>query len=118
MFPAALCPGPARAAADCKLVEPDRKARLKDLRIGQPAVGHMRLNRAGPIVVRPRAGAAGNRLIILVRRIAEGEIVHRPLARREPAGRREHHGAVARQEPPHRDPGAAEVNLGQALSDL
>ena len=76
----------ARSAADRKPVEPHRKARFQYFGIGQPAVGHVGLHRVGPVMVGPRARAAGDRLIILVGRIAEGEIVHRPLRRRQAAG--------------------------------
>src|SRR6185437_17148559 len=47
----------ARAAANGELVEAHGKPRFEDLRVGQAAVGHVRLNRAGAIEIRPRAGA-------------------------------------------------------------
>ena len=80
---------PARAAADRELVEPHRQPRLEDFRIGQAAVGHVRLHRARPVMIGPGARTAGDRLVILVALVAEGEIVHRPLARRKPPGRGE-----------------------------
>ena len=82
-------PCSARAAADRELLQPHRKPRFQDLGIGQPAVGHVRLHRARPVMVRPGARPAGDRLIILVPLVAEGEVVHRSLARREPPGRGE-----------------------------
>ena len=49
------------AAPDRELVEPDRKPRLQDLGIGQAAVGHVRLHRAGAVMVGARAGSARDR---------------------------------------------------------
>ena len=79
----------ARAAADREPLQPHREPRLQNLGIGQAAVGHVGLHRARPVMVGTGARSAGDRLVILVARIAEGEIVHRPLARRQPAGRGE-----------------------------
>ena len=82
-------PLPARASANRELVEPHRQPRFQNLRVGEAAVGHVRLHRAGAVMVRPGSRPAGDRLVILVPLVAEGEVVHRPLTWREPAGRRE-----------------------------
>src|SRR5258708_6057782 len=60
-------PVPARAAgtaADCELVEADRVAALEDLGIGEPRVGHVRVNGIGPDGGRGRARAAADRLVV------------------------------------------------------
>ena len=49
----------------------------------------MRLHRARSVMIRSRARAARDRLVILVALVAEREIVHRPLARRKAARRSE-----------------------------
>src|SRR3546814_4512168 len=54
-------------------------AGFHDFGIGQPAVGHVRLDHTGAVEAGTRARAAGDRLIILAGVIAEGEIVHRAL---------------------------------------
>ena len=79
----------ARSLADRELLEPDWEAGLEDFGVGQAAVGHVRLDRVGPVMAGARARAAGDGLIILIVAAAEREVVHRPLRRRQPAGRRE-----------------------------
>ena len=54
----------------------------RDARGAQPSRGTPLSARIGA-----RAGAAGDGLVILVAIVAEGEVVHRSGARREPAGR-------------------------------
>src|SRR3546814_19983470 len=78
-------PLPARTATDGEAFEQNRKSRLQYFGIGKPAVGHVGLDRAGAVEVRPGPSAAGDRFVILVALVAEGEIVHRPLARRQRA---------------------------------
>src|SRR6476620_4044769 len=78
---------PAGSATDRELVEPDRQARFQYLRIGEAAVRHMSLYRAGSVVIGPGPGTTRDRLVILVALVSEGEIVHRSLARRKPLRR-------------------------------
>ncbi len=72
----------AAAATDREAFNDNREARLQHFRIGQPGVGHVGMHRVAAVVVRSRAAAAANGLVILVALIAEGEVVHRPLRRR------------------------------------
>ena len=88
----ATCPAPGatRALADGIAVQAHRKAELQHLRVGQARVGHVRLHDAGAIeAARQRArrvehparpAAARDGLVILVARVAEGEVVHGRLA--------------------------------------
>ena len=81
-----LCaPAPPEPRRIAKRSSDHREARLQHFRVGQPRIGHMGLHRARPVEIRAGPGAARDRLIILMRRVAEGEIVHRPLARRQRA---------------------------------
>ena len=76
----------AGTGTDRELIQAHRQSDFQNLRIGQPTVGHVGLHRASPVMVGPGARTARNRLIILVPLVAECEIVHRPLAGRQPTG--------------------------------
>ncbi len=88
-------PGAARAGADRVALQPHREAELEHLGVGQARVGHVGLHDAVPSKppTRPSASnaagarAAGDRLVVLVARVAEGEVVHRALAGRHHAER-------------------------------
>src|SRR5690349_628348 len=69
--------------------EDHRVTGLQYFGVGQPAVGHMSLDRARSVKSRARPGPASDRLIILMLVAAEGEIVHRSLAWRKCSGRGE-----------------------------
>ena len=64
--PPRCAPAAARAAADREALEQHRKPRLEHLGIGEAGVGHVGLDRARPVEIGAGAGAAGDRLIILV----------------------------------------------------
>src|SRR5215470_8133962 len=76
---AAMPSGTTAAAADAVLLEPHGEAPFEHLRVRQPRIGHVRLHDAGSVEIGPRAGSAGNCLVILVAGVAEGEVVHRAL---------------------------------------
>src|SRR5205085_10724437 len=87
---AVAAPMPAGAAAaspDAIRVEAYGKAPLEHFGIGEPRIRHVRLDHARAVEVRPRAGTAGDRLVVLVALVAEGEIVHRALRGGERAQR-------------------------------
>ena len=73
---AAVPSGATRAAADRELPHQHRELALEDLRIGQARVGHVSLHGVAAVEVRPRAGAAGDGLVVLQVRIPEGQVVH------------------------------------------
>ena len=85
-----VAPGAARAAPDRIAFKPHREAKFQHLGVGQARVRHMGLHhrRAAEAAVRaaagvepqPGTGAAGNRFVVLMAGVAEGEIVHRALA--------------------------------------
>ena len=78
----------ARAAgigADGEFFQQHRITRFQNLRIGEARIGHMRVHRRHAVEIASRARAAADGFIILMARIAEGEIVHRALARGEHA---------------------------------
>ena len=77
----------ARSRPHAEPFQQHREPVLEDLRIGQPAVGHVRLHRAGPVRRGARARPAGDRLVILMAVVAEREIVHRALRSRQHAQR-------------------------------
>src|SRR6202790_1035044 len=66
----------AAAATHSEFFQAHGKTPLENLGIGEPRVGHVRLHHAGAIEIRPRARATGDRLVILVGFVAEGEVVH------------------------------------------
>ena len=74
----------ARTAPDRKPFEHDGKAAFQYFRIGQARIRHVGLHRIGPVEpasVGDRSGTRTTRdsLVILVTRIAEGQVVHHPL---------------------------------------
>ena len=79
--------GAAAASPDAIRVEAYGKAPLEHFGIGEPRIRHVRLDHARAVEVRPRAGTAGDRLVVLVALVAEGEIVHRALRGGERAQR-------------------------------
>ena len=82
-------PHAARAAADVEILQHDGKAALQHLRIGQARVGHMRVHRRRAVEAGARRRAGADRLVILMGRVAEGEVVHRALRGAERAERAE-----------------------------
>ena len=64
-----------------------REPPFEDFRIGQPGIGHVGLHRVGAVEIRPGARSTANGFVILIGVGAEGEIVHRPLGRRQHAER-------------------------------
>src|SRR5262249_31690008 len=76
---AALSPCTTGAATNGEAFEQYRETPFQHFRIGQARIRHVGVNRVGPIEIGPGAGAAADRLVILVALIAEGEIVHRAL---------------------------------------
>src|SRR5581483_8004108 len=80
--------------ANVEILEENRKPELEDLRIGEARIGHVGVDRvgaveAGAVVEHARRRARADRLVILVTRVAEGEVVHRALRRGERAERTE-----------------------------
>src|SRR5262249_12726407 len=65
-----------RAGADVEIFEHDRIAEFEYLRIGQPGIGHMRVDRIGAIESWAGGGARADRFVILIAGVAEVEIVH------------------------------------------
>ncbi len=84
---AAMPPAPPLPLPDRERLEPHRKAPFEHLGIGEPRIGHVRLHDARAVEVRTGAGAARDRLVVLVRVVAEREVVHRPLRGRQHAER-------------------------------
>src|ERR1700682_6353056 len=83
---AAMMPaGAAASAAHPECLKSHRKTPFENLWIGEPRVGHVRLHHAGAVEIGSRARAAGDRLVVLVGFVAEGEVVHRALRRGERA---------------------------------
>ncbi len=88
---AAPAPGAARTGADGEALHPDGIAPFQHFGVGQAGVGHMRLHHGGTVEAAgllalsiehaSRAGAARDGLVILMLRVAEGEVVHGALAR-------------------------------------
>src|SRR5262249_29549336 len=70
---------PARTLADVKILEQHRIAELEHLRIGEARVGHVRVDGIGAVEAGSGRRAGADRLVILMARIAEVEIVHRAL---------------------------------------
>ena len=77
----------ARAAPDPERFEPHREAPLQHFRIREPRVGHVSLHGVGSVEVRAGARAAADGLVVLMLVVAEREVVHGALARREHAER-------------------------------
>src|SRR5262249_29522914 len=70
---------PARAFADVEILEHHRITELEHLRTGEPRVGHVRMHRVGAGEARTGRRAGADRLVVLVLRVAEVEVVHAPL---------------------------------------
>ena len=77
----------ARAAPDLERFEPHREAPLQHFRIREPRVGHVSLHGVGAVEVGSGARATADGFVVLMLVIAEREVVHRALARREHAER-------------------------------
>jgi hypothetical protein len=71
-----------RTAPQRKFFDQHRKAELQHLRIREPRIGHVGVNRIGAVKIRPSARAAANRFVVLIALVAEREIVHGSLRRR------------------------------------
>ena len=87
--PAFHCAAPAGILADVKILEQHRIAEFQNFRIGEPRIGHVGVDGVGAGKAGPRRRARTDRLVILVARIAEIEIVHGALRRRHGAERTE-----------------------------
>src|SRR5450759_5511487 len=66
--------GATASAAHPEFLKAHRKTPLENLGIGEPRVGHVRLHHAGAVEFGSRARAAGDRLVVLVGFVAEGEV--------------------------------------------
>src|SRR4029079_10517734 len=66
----------ARAFADVEVFQHHRIAELQNLRIGQPRVGHVGVHGVGAREARAGRRARADRLVILVRVVAEVDVVH------------------------------------------
>ena len=53
---------------------------LKNFGVGEPGVGHVRVDRRSPIVTGSSTRPATDRLVILMSAVSKGEVVHRSLA--------------------------------------
>src|SRR5687768_14936610 len=65
-----------RAATDAKVLQPHREAPFQDFGVGETRVRHVGLHGRGAVEVRSRAGAARDGFVVLVRAVAEREVVH------------------------------------------
>src|SRR5450830_120414 len=91
-------PGAARALADLVTLKAHGKAELQHFGVGQARIGHVGLHHAGAVKTFTGAGAARDGFVILIARIAEGEVVHRALAgRHHPQGAIQRVGDTARR---------------------
>src|SRR5947207_11072909 len=73
----AAMPTPAPGtAANAEAFEPHRVAPLQDFWIREARIRHVRLDRIRSVEVRSGARTPGDGLVVLVLRIAEGEVVH------------------------------------------
>ena len=86
-----MCARAARAAANREFAQAHRIARFEHFGVGQPRVGHVRVNGVGPVGCWRGAAAAADRFVIAERRVAEQQVVHRPLAGGRQAERAEQH---------------------------
>ncbi len=77
---AGVTPGAAAAVADSETLQQHRIAPFQDFGVGEARIGHMRVHRGRAVEVGPGAGAAADRLVVLVTGVAEGDVVHRALA--------------------------------------
>ena len=65
-----------RASSDFEPLERDRVARFEGLWVRDARVGHVSVNRIGPIRVPGRPRASGDRFVVAERLIPEKQIVH------------------------------------------
>src|SRR6185295_1147483 len=79
----AVTPCSARTVADAKLLQAHREAPLQYFRIGETRVRHVRLDDRRAVEIRSGARAAGDRFVVLMHAVTEGEVVHRALTGRE-----------------------------------
>ncbi len=66
-------------APDVEILQHDGEAQLQHFRVGEPRIRHVRMHGGGAVETFSRRRAGADRLVILMARIAEGEIVHRAL---------------------------------------
>ena len=78
-----------RATADFESLQDHRITELQHFRVGQPRIGHMRVNGTRAIKTRTRTRAATDGFVILIFRIAEIGVVHGALCRRHRTQRAE-----------------------------
>src|SRR5262245_25999790 len=76
------CPAPARTLADVKILEQHRIAELEHLRIGEARVGHVCVHGVGAVEAGAGGRAGADRLVVLMARVAEIEVVHGALGRK------------------------------------
>src|SRR6476646_10660436 len=94
-----------RSATDAVAGDAQRKLMLERLEGSVPAIGHVRVDRAGALCTTRRSHAARNRLVVSKSASAEAEIIHRPATRG-----RYSLGSCLRQR--------AQQNIGDALRSL
>ena len=70
---------PAGTSADVEILQHHRKAQFQHLRVGEPRIGHVGVHGVGAVEARAGRRAGADRLVILIGRVAEGEVVHRAL---------------------------------------
>ena len=69
--------------ADGKPFQPHGITGLEHFRIRESGVGHVRLERNGPVESNAGATATSDRLVVLTLAIAEAQVVHRALTGRQ-----------------------------------
>ena len=79
----------ARALADVEVLQHHRIAEFENLRIGETRVGHVRVHGVGAVEAGAGGRAGADRLVVLIRLVAEVEVVHRALRAGERAERAE-----------------------------
>src|SRR5918999_2933531 len=77
----------ARAGPDREALQQHREAPFQHFGVGEAGIGHVRVDATGAVETLARARAAADGFVILVRVIAEGEVVHRALRRTHHAER-------------------------------
>src|ERR1700730_12745136 len=82
-------PAAARTLADMKVLEQDGIAEFQYFGIGEPRVGHVGVNGIGTGEAGPGRRAGADRLVVLIPRVAEVQIVHGALRRGHGAERAE-----------------------------